>query len=102
MPPAPYFFHFGLGLFSHVENFNAEVSAAVGYRFDEYVGLGLEYRLSATSNVSFARSASLLGLRLRGQHPRGWLAAVGGGMVISAARGDDGFTEYNYRAGGRG
>lgn len=97
---SPLFAQVGLGIFPTFAPANVEISAAVGYRFNQYLGLGAEYRLTNTSNVSFSRSANVLGLHLRGQLKPGWIISLGGGTVLSATEGDDGFFAYEYRSGG--
>lgn len=97
---SPVFAQVGLGLLPHPENFNAEFSVAAGYRFNQHIGLGLEYRSTFTSNISFGMSASGIGVHFRGQFDGGWLVNVGAGPVVSAFQGNDSSTSYEYRAGG--
>ena len=97
---APVFVQAGLGLFPHSEAFNTEISVAAGYRFNQYLGAGLELRSTFASNVSIGKGSSVAGLHLRGQLDSGWMASWGGGLVFSASQGDDGFFLYDYRAGG--
>lgn len=72
----------------------------MGYRFGPFLGLGVEYRNTRLNSVGVARGADVLGLHLRGQLRRGWLASLGGGTVLSAIQTDDGFSLFEYSDGG--
>ncbi|NJC25610.1 hypothetical protein [Neolewinella antarctica] len=97
---SPVFLQLGVGIFPNIGNLKGEISAAVGYRFNQYVGLGAEYRSSSTHNESFGTSAKGVGLHLRGQNRRGWLAGLGGGKVLSGFQGSDNIDSQQYRTGG--
>jgi len=97
---SPIFAQFGLGVFPHFSMFNGEFSAAAGYRFNRYIGLGVEYRSTGTHNESFGRGANVLGVQLRAQNRRGWLANLGVGRVIDAYQGSDNQHGSEYRDGG--
>jgi len=79
---------------------NLELSAAVGYRIHRNLGLGVEYRSTAVHNSSFGSSAKMIGAHLRGHFDFGLYTSIGGGVLLNASRGDDGFFEYTYREGG--
>jgi len=96
----PVFVQVGVGLFPNTGLFNAELSVALGYRFNQRFGIGFEYRLTSTHNESFGDEAKLFGLQLRRQYRSGMVASLGGGMVLEAFRGNDGFDAYEYRSGG--
>ncbi|MEO0732345.1 MAG: hypothetical protein AAFZ52_05895 [Bacteroidota bacterium] len=96
---SPVFAQVGLGAFL-LDPYNAEISAAVGYRFTPYFGLGLEWRGTVAGGPSFSDDASLLGLHLRSQSRYGLMISFGAGVVLSATRGSDGFESYSYRSGG--
>lgn len=89
-----------VGIFPHFELLNGEISAAVGYRFSEAFGLGVEYRSTSTHNVSFGKGANVLGLQLRGQFWDKVIVNTGFGAVLDAYHGNDSFEEYRYWAGG--
>ncbi len=97
---SPIFVDVGFGAMPHFEFFSVQFSAAVGYRFTERLGLGVEFRSTSTSGVSITRSADLLGLRVRKQYNQRWIASIAGGTVLTAGESDDGFLLYDYRSGG--
>ncbi len=97
---SPVYLQVGLGLLPSPDAFNTEFSATIGYRFNRRLGLGVEYRRTSTHNESFGDNGKLLGLHLRSQGSKGWLTSLGGGIVLSASQGSDGFDSYTYRSGG--
>ena len=97
---SPVFAQIGVGILPTFDPLNLEISGAVGYRFNQYFGLGAEYRSTSTASISVMRSASLLGVHARGQLTSGWVASLGTGVVLGGNITDDGFTLYEYNSRG--
>ena len=97
---SPVYVQGGLGLLPILDAFAAEISVAGGYRVTPAFGVGLEFRSTGASGASFGHSASLLGVQVRGHARRGWYGLLGGGAVLSASQGSDGFISYDYLSGG--
>lgn len=98
---SPIYAQVGLGLFPSFGAFMAEPSLAVGYRINPGVGVGIEFRQPSGGNESFSDVANVVGVQVRRQFDSGWWGALGGGLVLSASEGDDGFTDNEYKSGGQ-